>query len=84
MTQRLWQSAVVMFLTADATLLLLFGRRWVRFTRFGAPSGAYYQLMTWFLQWPEWLLRVLGGAEGLLALRLFQSWQRPMHGERGK
>lgn len=69
--QRFWQSAVLMFFTADAVLLLLFGRRWVRFTRFGHPGGSYYKTMTWFLQWPEWLLRLLGVVEGSLAYVLF-------------
>ena len=78
---RLWQSAVVMFLVADAVLLLLFGRRWVRFTRFGAPGSDYYRVMTWFLTWPEWALRALGAAEGVLGMTLFEKWQpRPLHG----
>lgn len=78
--KRLWQSAVVMFFTADALLLLWFGRTWVRFTRWGNPDGTYFKTMTWFLQWPDWLLRVLGAAEGLLALGLFRRWQRPEQG----
>ncbi|MFW5942632.1 MAG: hypothetical protein ACOC9C_03180 [Chloroflexota bacterium] len=73
--ERLWQSALIMFLVADAVLLLLLGKRWVRFTRFGAPGGTYHQLMTWFLQRPEWQLRLLGVAEGALAFRLLQRWQ---------
>lgn len=81
--ERLWQSAVVMFLVADAVLLLLFGRRWVRFTRFGRPDSDYYQVMTWFLTWPEWALRALGAVEGMLALKLFEKWQpRPWHGSK--
>lgn len=75
MMQHLWQSAIVMFFTADAVLLLLFGRRWVGFTRFGHPHSSYYKIMTWFLQWPEWLLRAFGATEGLLALALFMRWQ---------
>jgi hypothetical protein len=74
MTQRLGQTALVMFLIADATLLLLFGRRWIRFTRFGQPSGAYYQLMTWFLKWPDVALRLLGTFEAVLGLKLFRRW----------
>jgi hypothetical protein len=66
-----------MFLVADSVLLLVFGRRWVRFTRFGHPGGDYYQLMTWFLTWPEWALRAVGAAEGLLGLSLLQKWQPP-------
>lgn len=73
---RLAQSALIMFLVADAVLLLLFGRRWVRFTRFGHPSGAYYQLMTWFLKWPEVALRLLGAFEAVLGLKLFERWAR--------
>jgi hypothetical protein len=48
--RRLGQSALLMLLVADAALLLVLGRRWVRFTRFGKPSGAYFQLMSWFLK----------------------------------
>ncbi|HSM56249.1 MAG TPA: hypothetical protein VK879_08855 [Candidatus Sulfomarinibacteraceae bacterium] len=73
--KRLWQSAVIMFLVSDAVLLFWQGKRWVRFTRFGAPSGTYYQVMTWLLQWPEWLLRLSGAAEAVLALRLLERWQ---------
>jgi hypothetical protein len=79
--KRLWSSLLVLFLTGDAVLLLLLGRRWVRFTRFGPPGGAYFQLMTWFLQWPPWLLRLLGVAEGALAYTLFTRWYRPQQGE---
>ncbi|MDT8304297.1 MAG: hypothetical protein RRC07_00060 [Anaerolineae bacterium] len=74
--QRLAQSGLIMFLVADAVLLLLFGRRWVRFTRFGHPSSAYYQLMTWFLKWPEAALRLFGALEVLLGLKLFRRWAR--------
>lgn len=75
--KRFWQTAVVMFFTADAILLLLFARRWVRFTRFGHPSSSYYKTMTWFLQWPEWLLRLLGLVEGGLAYVLFTRLEPP-------
>jgi len=78
--KQLWQSATLMFFTADSVLLLLSGRAWVRFTRFGSPDGLYFKTMTWFLQWPEWLLRALGAVEGLLALSLFRRWQRPEQG----
>ena len=74
--RRLGQSALIMFLVADAALLLVLGRRWVRFTRFGKPGGAYFQLMTWFLRWPEAALRLLGAAEALQAARLFHRWER--------
>jgi hypothetical protein len=74
--QRLAQSALIMFLIADAALLLLFGRRWVRFTRFGPPSSGYYQLMTWFLKWPEAGLRLFGASEAVLGLKLFKRWER--------
>ena len=73
--KRLWQSAVVMFLTADAMLLLLFDRRWVRFTQFGPPDGIYYRVLRWILKWPEGLLRAVAVIEGALALTLFKRWQ---------
>lgn len=82
--KRLRQSAIVMFLSADALLLLLFGRRWVRFTRFGSPDGLYFKTMTWFLQWPEWLLRAFAVVEGLLALGLFRYWQQQKQGGVGR
>ena len=72
--EQLLKSGLVMFFTADAVLLLLTGRRWVRFTRFGSPDGAYYRVMTWFLQWPEAALRAFGLGEALLALALFRRW----------
>lgn len=75
MMKRIWQSAAVMFLTADAVLLLLFGRDWVRFTRFGRQDSAYVQVMDWFLAWPEWLLRVAGLVEAGIALTLFARWR---------
>lgn len=78
--KRLWQSILIMYLISDAVLLLWEGKRWVRFMRFGAPSGTYHQLMTWFLQWPEWLLRVLGVVEAALALRLLERWQTQEQG----
>lgn len=74
--RRLGQSALLMLLVADAALLLVLGRRWVRFTRFGKPGGYYFQLMSWFLKWPEAGLRLLGAAEALLAARLFHHWER--------
>jgi hypothetical protein len=74
--QRLAQSALIMFLMADAALLLLFGRRWVCFTRFGPPNSSYYQLMTWFLKWPEAGLRLFGASESVLGLKLFKRWER--------
>ena len=67
--RRLGQSAPIMFLVADAALLLVLERRWVRFTLFGKPGGAYFQLMNWFLRWPEEGLHLLGAAEALLAAR---------------
>lgn len=73
--RQLWHSALVMFLIADAVLLLLFGRRWVRFTRFGREGSAYVRIMDWFLAWPDWLLRLAGLAEGAVALKLFARWQ---------
>jgi hypothetical protein len=73
--KRFWQSAVVMFFAADAILLLLFGRRWVRFTRFGPEGSAYVRVMDWFLAWPDWLLRLGGLLEAAVALKLFARWQ---------
>lgn len=79
--RRFLQSATLMFLVADSVLLLLFGRRWVRFTRFGPPGSDYSRLMTWFLTWPEWSLRAFGATEGVLALVLFRKWEPPQgHG----
>ncbi len=81
--KRFLQSVALMFLTADSVLLLLFGRRWVRFTRFGPPGSDYVRLMTWFLALPEWKLRAFGALEGLLALVLFRKWEPPQrHGSR--
>lgn len=73
--KRFWQSVAVMFIAADAVLLLLFGRRWVRFTRFGSEGSAYVRVMDWFLAWPDWLLRLAGLAEAAVALKLFARWQ---------
>ena len=72
--KRFWQSAIIMFLVSDGVLLLLFGRRWVRFTRFGNPGGVYYGVLTWFLTWPIWLLRALGVLEAAVGLDLFRNW----------
>lgn len=81
--KRFLQSAALMFLAADSVLLMLFGRRWVRFTRFGPPSSDYFRLMTRFLTWPEWTLRAFGALEGALALVLFKKWEPPQrHGSR--
>lgn len=73
--KRLWQSAVVMFLTADAVLLLLFGQRWVRFTHFGRPGSLYHRALSWILTWSDEALLAAAAAEGTLALALFQLWQ---------
>ena len=73
--RQMWRSALVMFLIADAVLLLLFGRRWVRFTRFGPEESAYVGVMDWFLAWPDWLLRIAGLAEAAVALTLFARWR---------
>ena len=73
--RQLWRSALVMFLIADAVLLLLFGRSWVRFTRFGSEGSAYVRVMDWFLEWPEWLLRFAGLLEAAIALILFARWR---------
>lgn len=56
------------FMLLDATFLILFGRRYVRRTRFGSEGNPYYRLMSWFLQWPDWLLRLAGVAEARLGL----------------
>ena len=73
--KRLGQSAAVMFLIADGVLLALFGRGWVRFTRFGPEESAYVEVMDWFLAWPDWLLRAAGLAEAGIALKLFEQWR---------
>lgn len=77
--KRLLQSVVVMFLVADGVLLSLFGRGWVRFTRFGPEESAYVRVMDWFLAWPGWLLRLAGLVEAGSALKLFERW-RPHEG----
>lgn len=56
------------FMLLDATFLILFGRRYVERTRFGSEGNPYYRLMSWFLQWPDWLLRLAGVAEARLGL----------------
>lgn len=73
--RQLWRSALTMFLLADGVLLILSGRRWVHFTRFGREGSAYVRVMDWFLEWPEWLLRVAGLVEAGMALKLFARWQ---------
>lgn len=73
--KQLWRSALIMFLLADGVLLIVFGRRWVRFTRFGPGGSAYVQVMDWFLEWPAWLLRVAGLVETGIALKLIARWQ---------
>lgn len=57
----------------DATFPILFGRRYVQRTRFGSESNPYYRLMGWFLQWPDWLLRLAGVAEARLGLAALAS-----------
>lgn len=73
--KRLVQSAAVMFLMADGVLLMLLGRGWVRFTRFGPEESAYVRVMDWFLAWPGWLLRAAGLVEAGIALKLFAQWR---------
>lgn len=81
--KRFLQSAALMFLVADSVLLMLLGRRWVRFTRFGPPGSDYFRAMSWFLTWPDWALRAFGALEGLLALVWFRKWEPPQrHGSR--
>lgn len=73
--RQLWRSALVMFLVADSVLLILSGRRWVRFTRFGPEQSTYVKIMDRFLAWPDWLLRAFGLAEGAVGQLLFTRWQ---------
>jgi SAM-dependent methyltransferase len=72
MKKKFLRSAGV-FMLLDATFLILFGHRYVERTRFGSEGNPYYRLMSWFLQWPDWLLRLAGLAEAGLGLAVLGS-----------